>query len=389
MFNKLLSSGMTRELPQAQKYHSLLIKGLDQNIDGQVFALSAIPVNSKWTKQVMFASEEEHFGSVHFLYGAFVNLPVLRQLTRMCVARWEIGKLHKRTDDCVLICDVRNQSLADAARACGRKLGIPVVGIVTDVAGYGSGAGRASNSYFRRKMIEFAEKRASRNLPKYDAYLLLTEAMNGVVNKNGKPYIVLEGHCDSSMAQVENSPEGKRLPKVAMYAGGVHKEYGIERLVTAFIKGGFADWELHIYGDGNYQKDLTELSASVSNLVYYGSVPNEVVVKQQLKATLLLNPRLTDAEYVKYSFPSKTMECMASGTPLCTTRLPGMPKEYYPYLYFFDDETEDGMLATLREILAKDASELHDLGCRAKEFVLREKTNIQQAKKLVEFIKSL
>lgn len=80
---------------------------------------------------------------------------------------------------------------------------------------------------------------------------------------------------------------------------------------------------------------------------------------------------------------------MASGTPLCTTRLPGMPTEYYPYVYFFDDETEQGMLDTLKNVLAKDAKEHHELGKRAKEFVLTEKNNVIQAKKLIDFISTV
>ncbi|MDE5993894.1 MAG: glycosyltransferase [Oscillospiraceae bacterium] len=385
-FNELREKGITRKLPQAQKYHNLLIEGIAQNIDGTLSAVSAFPVNHQWTKQNSFSREEETFGNIHYIYGAFLNRPILRQLTRIIGTKREIKKIYKNGGADVIICDILNQSLANAARKCGKKYKIPVIGIVTDVPGHTSGARKKSYSFIRRCIISFAEQNAQRNLAKYDAYLLLTEAMNAVVNKNERPYIVLEGHCDIKMQHTENSLEIKSKPKIAMYAGGIHKEFGIERLVNAFTKGDFTDWELHIYGDGNYQDDLTELAARVPNVKYFGVQPNSVIVDNQLKATLLLNPRLTDAEYVKYSFPSKTMECMASGTPLCTTRLPGMPTEYYPYVYFFDDETEEGMLNTLKEVLGKDAEEYHEFGKKAKEFVLTEKNNSMQAKKLIDFI---
>ena len=77
---------------------------------------------------------------------------------------------------------------------------------------------------------------------------------------------------------------------------------------------------------------------------------------------------------------------MASGTPLCTTRLPGMPSEYYPYVYFFDDESEDGMLVTLQDVLGKKETEYYEFGMQAKAFVMNEKTNEKQAKKLLDFI---
>lgn len=383
-FNELREKGITRKLPQAQKYHRLLIEGIVQNLDGSLYAISAFPVNRQWTKQIFFAREKETIGRIEYIYDAFINLSILRQWTRIIQSKREIKKIYYQNKDCVIICDVLNQSLANAARTCGKKLGIPIIGIVTDLPGYTSGARRKSYSIIRRMVAEFAEKISAKNLEKYDAYLLLTEAMKSMVN--GKPYIVLEGHCDSNMERKENNFSNKSQPKIALYAGGIHKEFGIEKLVNAFVRGGFSDWELHIYGDGNYQKELEELTSRISNIKYYGVQPNSVIVEKQLKATLLLNPRLTDAEYVKYSFPSKTMECMASGTPLCTTRLPGMPAEYYPYVYFFDDESEDGMLATLQDIFEKSEKEHYKFGKKAKEFVMTEKTNVKQAKKFLDFI---
>ena len=385
-FNELREKGITRKLPQAQKYHCLLMEGIVQNLNGHLYALSAFPVNRQWTKKIFFSTEKEDVGKIHYIYDAFINLPILRQWTRIIQAKKNIRKIYSGSKDCVIVCDVLNQSLANAARTCGKKYGMPVVGIVTDVPGYTSGARRKSYSFLKRKIAECAEKNSSRNLEKYDAYLLLTEAMNSVVNKKGKPYIVLEGHCDSKMQQRNNCLSEKSHPKIAMYAGGIHKEFGIERLVNAFVRGQFRDWELHIYGDGNYQKDLKELTTKVQNVKYHGVQPNSLIVEKQLKATLLLNPRLTDAEYVKYSFPSKTLECMASGTPLCTTRLPGMPSEYYPYVYFFDDESEDGMLVTLQDVLGKKETEYYEFGMQAKAFVMNEKTNEKQAKKLLDFI---
>lgn len=388
-FEELREKGITRKLPQAQKYHNLLMEGIAKNIDGILYSISAFPVNRTWTKKVFFKREEEAYENVKYIYDAFINLPFLCQLSRIVKAKREIKRIIKSGGQYAIICDVLNQSIAKAARSCGKKYGIPVLGIVTDVPGHTSGARRKSYSFVKRKISEYASRVAEKNLGKYDAYLLLTEAMNDVVNVNNKPYIMMEGHCDAKMELAENTLEKKINPKIAMYAGGIHKEFGIERLVNAFVKGGFSDWELHIYGDGNYQNDLSELVKRVPNVKYFGVRPNYEIVQKQLEASLLINPRLTDAEYVKYSFPSKTMECMVSGTPLLTTRLPGMPPEYHPYVYLFDGETEEGMLSALKENLSRSSEELHEFGNKAKGFVLAEKTNIKQAQKLINFIQEI
>ena len=80
-----------------------------------------------------------------------------------------------------------------------------------------------------------------------------------------------------------------------MYAGRTHKEFGIAMLVEAFIAVNDPEWELHIYGDGNYQETLKKISMEHSNVQYFGMHPNAEIVDAQLKAWLLVNPRITNA----------------------------------------------------------------------------------------------
>ncbi len=388
-FAELRNKGITKKMPQAQKYHHLLMEGIAENIDGELVSISAIPVNRQWTKQVLFRREEEIVGKIRYIYDSFINSMFLRQYTRYIGALKNIKKLCSKNNDWVIICDVLNQSLANAARKAGKKYHIPVIGIVTDVPGHSAGARIKNQPFIIRKIAKLSSKMAQANLHKYNAYLLLTEEMNKVVNGKNRPYIVLEGQSDVNMSCRENKIENKTDPKIIMYAGGIHTEFGIKRMVNAFVSGGFEGWQLHIYGDGNYQNELKDLAEKNEQIKYFGIRPNSEIVENQLNASLLVNPRLTDAEYVKYSFPSKTMECMASGTPLLTTKLPGMPPEYYDFVYFFEEETEEGMLKAFRKVLSVPAEEMHSFGMKAKEFVLTEKNNICQAKKLVDFAAGL
>jgi glycosyltransferase involved in cell wall biosynthesis len=82
------------------------------------------------------------------------------------------------------------------------------------------------------------------------------------------------------------------------------------------------------------------------------------------------------------------MEYMASGTPVLTTVLPGMPKEYHPYVYLLEDETSDGIAAKLQEVLRASDLELFEKGIQARHFVLEEKNNVIQAQKILEMLKN-
>ena len=77
---------------------------------------------------------------------------------------------------------------------------------------------------------------------------------------------------------------------------------------------------------------------------------------------------------------------MVSGTPILTTKLPGMPKEYYPYIYLLEDETPKGITEKLQEIFALSMEEREEMGANARGFVLQHKSNVAQAKKIMKFI---
>ena len=77
---------------------------------------------------------------------------------------------------------------------------------------------------------------------------------------------------------------------------------------------------------------------------------------------------------------------MSVGTPLVTTKLPGIPKDHYPYIYFIEDETETGIYNTLKTILDKSDEELNQFGSLCKAFILNEKNNIIQSRKILELI---
>lgn len=383
-FDQLVSEGKIKKMPQAQKYHHLLLEGLSEVSDSTITVISSYPVTN--TNQRVYKTENESEEKILYYYPGFINFPFLRQLLLFINTIGLITK-HSHGKETVFVCDVLNKSIFYAARIARIIKGARIVGIVTDVPGYTSGARAKSLPWWKRTIIKAVTNLSKGSVKKCDAYLLLTEAMNDVVNPKGKPYIVIEGHSDITMKNRENRIENKTKEKTIMYAGGTHKEFGIAMLVEAFINLNDPDWVLHIYGDGNYEKDLRRIASENKKVVYHGLRPNAEVVDSQIKSWLMVNPRITNAEYVKYSFPSKTLECMVSGTPLLTTRLAGMPKEYYPHVYLFDEETVDGFQKVLRRVFSHSGEELHEKGMHAKEFALVQKNNVTQAEKFYSFIK--
>jgi len=360
---------------QAQKYNQLLMEGLTAH-GAQVTSVSSRPINRALTSQVFFKGEKDFENGIHYYYVPFFNLPVLRNVSVLLTVFFKVLTMKTDRHNTELVCDALNIAATMAALAAAKLRGIKTVGIVTDVPCH-----RPNN-----QEIPFHEKVNLKVMQKFDSYLLLTEQMSKVVNPRNNPYVVLEGHSDIAMKDRENDLQDKHSKKVCFYAGSLRRIYGIENLVQGFVQADIPDTELHIYGNGDYVEDLKKLSEQYENVKYLGVAPNETIVQEELKATLLVNPRPTNEDYTQYSFPSKNMEYMASGTPVLTTRLPGMPQDHEPYVYFIREESAEGIRDALSQVLSNDRQTLHTFGLQAKEFILQEKNNHAQAAKVLQML---
>ena len=377
-YKKLFSTSRVMPGQQVQKYNRTMLMGLSEQEGVDVVAISKLPISLENTKKKIVNIPGELLGKANVIYLPHFNIPKIGNLMQLFFSAYEILKI-KKEESPVVILDVLNISMGlGVVLACKLKK-IPLVGIVTDLPEYLVENHKSAFVRQCKKIIDAC-----------DGYVLLTELMNDIINPmREKPYVVIEGQVDAAMGKKENLLQNKYEKKVCLYAGNLDICNGIKYLLEGFITANICDAELHIYGGGNYVSELQELIKEKSNIKFFGTRLNEEVVEAQTKATLLINPRPTDQEFTKYSFPSKNMEYMASGTPMLTTKLPGMPKEYYPYVYIIEDESKEGIKEKLEEVLCETAEALYDKGNAAKRFVLENKTGNLQARKIIPMLQEI
>ena len=356
-----------------QKYHHLLLKGLAAN-GAEVRCISPLPINRSVTSKKLIREKDEREEKVSYHYITTLNFPVLRQLMVFFGTLFFVLKA-KKDKDSFIVFDCLNIACSFGALIGGRLKRIKTAAIVTDLPDM-------MNSGKITKIIN------NKIFNKADLFILLTGQMNERVNKKKRPYIVLEGHVDSDAPLPGEQLKYEEIngKRVVLYAGSIHKKYGINNLVNGFLSADIENSELRIYGNGDYRHELEALCECNPELKYMGIAENAEIVRQEQKASLLVNPRPTSPEYTKYSFPSKNMEYMVSGTPLLTTVLPGMPREYYPYVILLEDESAEGVSEALKAFFELDSENRKKLGNAAREFVLKNKSNVVQAKKIIKFL---
>ena len=165
----------------------------------------------------------------------------------------------------------------------------------------------------------------------------------------------------------------------------LNKKHRIEMLIKGFMLTK-NDFELWLFGSGDFEKEIKEYAKSDKRIKFFGRVNRDVVLEYEHRASLLVNIRDSKEEYTKFSFPSKTIEYMACGTPLLTTKLPGIPDEYYKYCYVLENETIDGLNKTLENILSIPHDELLDKGKAAMNYIFNNKIAEIQGNKIIEFL---
>lgn len=375
-------SRTSKEKPKysMQKFNRLLTRGFVAN-EHNVYTISSIPFSKKTTDQIVFWERNEIEDGIRYHYALGLNIPLLHNVLVMLLSFfytlfWCLSHRNR-----VVVCDVLQVSICIGVMAASKLTFTKTAAIVTDMPGYmlgHTGQVRKGKSFQTRFIMSYVNN--------YDRYILLTEQMNEMVNLKKRPYVIMEGLVDSQMKPESRNPI--RKPRMIIYAGGLQERYGLKMLVDAFdnLSTDYPDSQLHIYGFGPFVPYIKDLSKRNSQVIFHGAVTNDEVVEAELKATLLVNPRPTHEDFTKYSFPSKNMEYMVSGTPVLTTRLPGMPLEYHPYVYLFEAETTEGYEKTLRYVLSLPDQELDIMGRSAQRFVLDNKNNVFQAARVLKLL---
>ena len=376
-YKELFDKCIVKSGQAVQKYNRLVMEGMTKTHKVNVEAVTSIPVSRDTHSELVFKATEDTEEGVIYHYLPAVNVRKIRDIVTVVISFLKTIKIGIKKRKIAVVSDVLNAPVAMGTYLASKVIRCPYIITVTDDPELcGCGLLYKKTSYYLIK--------------KCSAYIFITGKMNERYNVAGKPYLVMEGlvdinEIDSSKDEHINQRDNSDK-FIVMYTGSIHRIYGIGNLIGGFVDAEIPNSELHIYGDGDYREEIKQICKNNENIKYFGTVLASEVVERQKEASLLVNPRPTNEEYVMYSFPSKNMEYMVSGTPVLTTDLPGMPEEYKNYVYVLKDYSKAGIKEKLVELSKIDSTDLTNTGNKAKDFVLNNKNNVVQAEKIIELI---
>ena len=362
-----------------------LLKGFEANAyPVKVITLPTLRDYPKYYKKIYFKSSSfSHTKGNEDLCLGFVTAPLIKHVSKYLNLYNSLKNLLEDKDNVhLIIYGIHSPYLKAVEKIKERNDKIKTCLIVPDLPEYMSD----SKNKIYRLLKSIDKKIIFKSFQYIDSFVLLSRYMTERLPIGDKPWMVMEGIYNTN-DNVTNVP--KEPYKTILYTGNLGKRYGILDLLEAFTKISNPNFRLWLCGNGDGLEKIQEIQKRDHRIEYFGILPRNEVLKLQKRATLLVNPRHSYEEYTKYSFPSKTMEYMASGTPTLMSKLPCLPKEYEPYIYFFDNESVEGMKNKIIEICEKSQEELNEFGKKAAEFIHTQKNETAQTKRIIEFITNL
>lgn len=367
-------------------YETMLAKGLVEN-GAKVDALS-VPAVAAFPHSIykhIGKKQETIENNIQIQWVPFVNIQGLKQLTikknvEQLLEQW-LQENKDVKDKVVLMYSIYPPYTESAVRLC-KKYGCHLSAVITDLPEY-------MYSWKNMKGIRgWYSKRLSEKMlelqGRCDSYILFTKPMAAKMGIEDKPYMVSEGFCDASI--FDDIPDQEKYPrKTIVYGGNLSRLYGIQNLVKGFMQTDL-DAELHLYGAGGDAAFIEECAKQDSRIKFFGRVDRKTLLVALKKAHLLVVNKPTADDYSNYSFSSKILEYMASGTPLLTTKVGGMPEEYYDYFYFFDEESTEGIKSSLEKIVNFSDKQLRDKGISARAFAVKNKSYQYMTSTIVSFL---
>lgn len=372
----------------ANKFQWGIVNGLDgiENVQFKIVNSLYIGSYPKRYKELKIPSFKfSHSDNAKDINVGFTNLTILKNFSRYKGIKNQVDEWakEKKEDQKVLLAYAMTSPFVEILNYVKRKYPhISCCLVVPDLPEFMNASSMEKSLYKKAKKLQI--NHFKRNLKKVDCYVLLTKYMKEWFEWDVK-YTVVEGISSKTKEDLKKPDQIKEKRKSILYAGMIEEKYGVVDLVKAFMQIDNDEWSLELFGNGSSVNKIRELSKDDSRIHLRGLAPNAQVLREQKEVELLVNPRNDTQSFTKYSFPSKVIEYMGSGTPMIGYKLSGMPEEYKEYFYCVNN-TENGLYDTLKMAMQLSSKERNEMGLQAQEFIVTKKTAVVQCNKIIEML---
>ena len=365
-------------------YQKALVAGLSEYVDSYSIITSPMigSYPTRYSERFFKGSTFEIDNQENCICCGFDNLTLYKNYSRYFSINRELKKwtLNNNGSKYIILYSLDLSLLKAACELKKRDKEVKICLIITDLFRYML----PPNNFLGKFALKYFEIKSKDYYKHIDSFVLMTEFMKYEYEINEDNYVVVEGLYNTQ--RNFNMFIDKESHKTILYSGIIAKQFGIIHLLDAFSVIKNSDYRLWICGDGDGKDEVLRRVNEDSRIKYFGQIKREEVLKLQRRATVLVNPRFSNEEFTLFSFPSKTMEYMASGTPTIMHPLKCLPQEYLEHLFIAYDESDMGLATTIIDVCERSKEELDLFGKKASNFIVTKKNSKVQVKKILDMI---
>lgn len=357
----------------ANNVQERLINGLKKVVYIDIVSAPSIGCFPKECNIFSFQAFASHIG---IEYVSFNNVWGFRNISRTIALKkklFEITK-NKKTSN-IIVYSTHTPFLQAAVQIKKRDSSVKICLIVPDLPQYRNLKNQKSLAYILAKNYDIKH---FYSLCEYvDSYLFFAPAMGEMFNVTGKQIIVSEGLLDDDIFE-KNEAQKKLITKETniryiVYTGKMYERFGVKDLVDSFMTLDDPSYRLVLCGSGDIDEYVKKQAKQDSRIKALGQVSPDESRMWQLRADVLINPRSNDEDFVKYSFPSKNLEYLATGSPVVAHFLKGMPEIYRDLMFCINDNGNH--IDAIRTAI-QNALECHDNFERYNKFKIYAKAHL-------------
>lgn len=375
----------------AISFQENLISGIEINTGKALSLFNLLPINSYprfYRDASVKGFEYTHAESAHDYNVGFCNVQYIKHALLSSSLKKQFKKYWKQNRPDTVICYTPHMSFLKALKWIKKKHPeVKSCVIIPDMPEFNDMS--SHQSLIRRCFYRHTSKKTRKYIQYADSFVYLTE-QSAAYFCDTKPYTVVEGIIpDSRLSDDQLAPEADPSLKQIVYTGTTNRKFGVLTLLDAFSLLAGEEYRLLICGCGDSDDIIREKSRSDPRIVFKGIVSHQEALRIQRSATVLVNPRQNIGEFTKYSFPSKTLEYLASGVPLVAYRLDGIPDEYNNYINYVRDNSPEALSEVLHTVCSWPDQTRKDYAQKARMFVETQKNKVHQTKRIVDMLKRL
>ena len=367
-----------------------IIAGIEKNNHSEVKMINILPIEafpSGYKDAVIRKTFFKHASNAQDVNVGYCNVKIVKRFIQWWPIFQEVDSWAKQKSDKkkVLIAYTMYPEFMKAISRVKRKWPeIITIDIVVDLPQF-IALGEKKLSTFGKIYQRWSRKQAEKNLYSVDGFSVITKQMVDIISKN-KPFEVIEGISTEEFPKLQGKRDGTIR---VIYAGLLHRRFGIIKLLNAFEKINDTEFSLIICGVGETENEILERAKNNNRIEFLGKLPRQSVLEIMSSCDVIVNPRENKGEYTKYSFPSKNLEALSSGIPFIGYKLDGIPDEYDQYINYPKDDSEDALAECIYNVGKNDNKSAKEKALNAKNWVLSSKSCSEQGKKIFRLIERI